>query len=70
MVVKGVDRALTGRGVTFNIGICSVAPHDALAGKGPVVAPYLLNGRIAAHIKVVTANATSNEVILGVQQAA
>jgi uncharacterized protein (TIGR03437 family) len=35
-----------------------------------LVAPYLLNGRIAAHIKIVTADATSNEVILGVQPAA
>jgi uncharacterized protein (TIGR03437 family) len=35
-----------------------------------LVAPYLLDGRIAAHIKIVTANGTSNEVVLGVRQAA
>jgi uncharacterized protein (TIGR03437 family) len=35
-----------------------------------LVAPYFLNGRVAAHIKIVTAAATSDEVILGVQQAA
>jgi uncharacterized protein (TIGR03437 family) len=35
-----------------------------------LVAPYLLDGRTAAHIKIVTAAATSNEVVLGVQQAA
>jgi uncharacterized protein (TIGR03437 family) len=35
-----------------------------------LVAPYLLNGRSAAHIKIVTADATSNEVVLGVQPSA
>lgn len=35
-----------------------------------LVAPYLLNGRTAAHIKVVTAAATSNEMVLGVQPSA
>jgi uncharacterized protein (TIGR03437 family) len=35
-----------------------------------LVAPYLLNGRTAAHIKIVTAAATSNEVVLGVQPSA
>jgi uncharacterized protein (TIGR03437 family) len=34
-----------------------------------LVAPYLLNGRTAAHIEIVTAPATSNEVVLGVRQA-
>jgi uncharacterized protein (TIGR03437 family) len=34
-----------------------------------LVAPFLLDGRTAAHIQVVTADATSNEVVLGVQQA-
>jgi uncharacterized protein (TIGR03437 family) len=31
-----------------------------------LVAPYLLNGRTAAHIKITTSEATSNEVVLGV----
>jgi hypothetical protein len=35
-----------------------------------LVTPFLLDGRIAAHIKIVTPNATSNEVILGVQRPA
>ena len=35
-----------------------------------LVAPYLLTGRTAAHIKIVTADATSNEVVLGVRPAA
>jgi uncharacterized protein (TIGR03437 family) len=35
-----------------------------------LVAPYLLDGRTAAHIKIVTATTTSNEVVLGVQPAA
>jgi uncharacterized protein (TIGR03437 family) len=35
-----------------------------------LVAPYLLTGRIAAHVKIVTADGTSNEVVLGVQSAA
>jgi uncharacterized protein (TIGR03437 family) len=35
-----------------------------------LVAPYLLYGRVAAHIKIVTADATSNEVILGVRTSA
>jgi uncharacterized protein (TIGR03437 family) len=35
-----------------------------------LVAPYLLYGRVAAHIKIVTADATSNEVILGVRPSA
>ncbi|MBV9769920.1 MAG: SBBP repeat-containing protein [Bryobacterales bacterium] len=34
-----------------------------------LVAPYLLDGRTAAHITIVTADATSNEVVLGVRQA-
>jgi uncharacterized protein (TIGR03437 family) len=34
-----------------------------------LVAPYLLDGRTAAHIKIVTADSTSNEVVLGVRQA-
>jgi uncharacterized protein (TIGR03437 family) len=34
-----------------------------------LVAPYLLDGRTAAHIKIETADATSNEVVLGVRQA-
>jgi uncharacterized protein (TIGR03437 family) len=34
-----------------------------------LIAPYLLDGRIAAHIKIVTAEGTSNEVVLGVRQA-
>ncbi|MBV9769647.1 MAG: SBBP repeat-containing protein [Bryobacterales bacterium] len=33
-----------------------------------LVAPFLLNGLTAAHIQVVTANGTSNEVVLGVAQ--
>jgi uncharacterized protein (TIGR03437 family) len=32
------------------------------------VAPYLLDGRTAAHIQIVTANATSNAAVLGVRQ--
>ena len=35
-----------------------------------LVAPYILDGRIAAHVKIVTAGATSNEVVLNVQAAA
>jgi uncharacterized protein (TIGR03437 family) len=35
-----------------------------------LVAPYLLYGRVAAHIKIVTADATSNEVVLGVRTSA
>jgi uncharacterized protein (TIGR03437 family) len=35
-----------------------------------LVAPYLLNGRLAAHIRIVTANATSNEIVSGVREAA
>jgi uncharacterized protein (TIGR03437 family) len=35
-----------------------------------LVAPYLLNGRSAAHTKIVTASATSNEVVLGVRPSA
>jgi uncharacterized protein (TIGR03437 family) len=35
-----------------------------------LVAPYFLNGRIAAHVKIVTSAATSDEVVLGVQPAA
>ena len=35
-----------------------------------LVAPYLLTGRTAAHIRIVTADATSNEVVLGVRPAA
>ncbi len=35
-----------------------------------LVAPYLLAGRSAAHIKIVTADATSNEVVLGVRPSA
>jgi uncharacterized protein (TIGR03437 family) len=35
-----------------------------------LVAPYLLYGRTAAHIKIVTADATSNEVVLGVRASA
>jgi len=35
-----------------------------------LVAPYLLNGRSAAHIKIVTADTTSNEVVLGVRASA
>jgi uncharacterized protein (TIGR03437 family) len=35
-----------------------------------LVAPYLLYGRVAAHIKIVTADVTSNEVILGVRTSA
>lgn len=31
------------------------------------VAPFLLNGRTAAHIKIVTASGASNEVVLGVR---
>jgi uncharacterized protein (TIGR03437 family) len=34
-----------------------------------LVAPYLLEGRTAAHIKIVTSDATSNEVVLGVRPA-
>ena len=34
-----------------------------------LVAPYLLYGRSAAHIKIVTAGATSDEAVLGVRQA-
>jgi uncharacterized protein (TIGR03437 family) len=34
-----------------------------------LVAPYLLDGRTAAHIQIVTADATSNQVVLGVQPA-
>jgi uncharacterized protein (TIGR03437 family) len=34
-----------------------------------LVAPYLLDGRVAAHTKIVTASATSNEVVLGVRPA-
>jgi uncharacterized protein (TIGR03437 family) len=34
-----------------------------------LVAPFLLDGRTAAHIKIVTPGATSNEVVLGVQEA-
>lgn len=33
-------------------------------------APYLLDGRTAAHIKIVTTSATSNEVVLGVRPSA
>ncbi len=32
------------------------------------VAPFLLNGRTAAHVKVVTPSGTSNEVVLGVRE--
>jgi uncharacterized protein (TIGR03437 family) len=35
-----------------------------------LVAPYLLDGRTAAHIQIETANVISNEVVLGVRQAA
>ncbi len=35
-----------------------------------LVAPYSLNGQTAAHIQIVTADATSNAVVLGVQPAA
>ncbi len=35
-----------------------------------LVAPYLLAGRTAAHIKIITADATSNEVVLGVRPTA
>ena len=35
-----------------------------------LVAPYLLNGRTAAHVKILTADTTSNEVVLGVRPAA
>ncbi len=35
-----------------------------------LVAPYLLDGRTAAHIQIVTADATSNEVVLGVRPTA
>jgi uncharacterized protein (TIGR03437 family) len=35
-----------------------------------LVAPYMLNGRVAAHIHIVTANGTSNEVVLPVAAAA
>jgi uncharacterized protein (TIGR03437 family) len=34
-----------------------------------LVAPYSLNGQTAAHIQIVTADTTSNEVVLGVQPA-
>jgi len=34
-----------------------------------LVAPYLLNGRTAAHVQIVTADAASNQVVLGVEQA-
>jgi uncharacterized protein (TIGR03437 family) len=33
-----------------------------------LVAPYLLNGRTAAHIKIVTSSGTSNQVVLGVRE--
>jgi uncharacterized protein (TIGR03437 family) len=33
------------------------------------VAPFLLQGRTAAHIKIVTSSGTSNEVVLGVREA-
>jgi len=35
-----------------------------------LVAPYLLDGRTAAHVQIVTANATSNQVVLGVRPSA
>jgi uncharacterized protein (TIGR03437 family) len=35
-----------------------------------LVAPYLLAGRSAAHLQIVTADATSNEVVLGVRPSA
>jgi uncharacterized protein (TIGR03437 family) len=35
-----------------------------------LVAPYLLDGRTAAHIKIVTAATSSNEVVLGVRRSA
>ena len=35
-----------------------------------LIAPYLLDGRVAAHIKIVTPSATSNEVVLGVRPSA
>jgi uncharacterized protein (TIGR03437 family) len=34
-----------------------------------LVAPYLLDGRTAAHIQIATADVTSNQVVLGVQPA-
>ncbi len=42
----------------------------ASAAQINLVTPYLLNGRTAAHIKIVTADATSNQVVLGVQPVA
>ncbi len=34
-----------------------------------LIAPYLLDGRMAAHIRILAADVTSNEVVLGVRQA-
>jgi trimeric autotransporter adhesin len=74
--VKGVTAQPSGNTIGTQLGGVQVLIEDTPApllyvssAQINLVAPYLLNGRTAAHIKIVTANTTSNEVVLGVRPA-
>jgi uncharacterized protein (TIGR03437 family) len=79
--VQGVAAQLTsnttGNAIGTELGGVQVLIEDTpvpllyvSSGQINLVAPYLLNGRTAAHIKIVTSDATSNEVVLGVRASA
>jgi uncharacterized protein (TIGR03437 family) len=74
---QGVAARPSGNAIATELGGVRVFVEDTPApllyvssAQINLVAPYLLTGRTAAHIRIVTADATSNEVVLGVRPAA
>lgn len=71
---QGVVAQSSGGAIGTSLGGIQVLVEDTpvpllyvSAAQINAVAPFLLYGRTAAHIKIVTASATSNEVVLGVR---